>query len=304
MAETCAEHPDVAALYVCDGCEKHLCEDCIEESFRLLLCRLCGERALPLHADQPASVQELKKQRAVSKPYSLKEAFFYPFRGSGIYMFAATLIASGILWLVSIMPTGCLALGLRAVFWGLIVGLQFRIVRSTAEGENELPDWPDFTDVGKMFWDILTWNVIHAVIVIGILWFTIGGALQGGFKPRIDFSIAVALVLWLSAAFMVMAYGAVGNYRRLKVFEIHNHVRGYLAAGSDAVKITNLVFGLGILAFLARALLEGIPFVGAALSSVVGVYWLFMVPHLSGLLFRRNIDTMEKLYWATGGLGY
>ncbi len=303
MAETCVEHPDAAALYLCDGCEKHLCEECIEESYALFLCRLCGERAMPLHAEQPASVKELKKRRAVDKPYSLKEALAYPFRGSGVYMFAATLIASGILYVVTFMP-GCLGLALRVGFWGLIVGLQFRIVRSTAEGENELPDWPDYTDVGKMFWDVLTWNIIHFVIVAGVVWFMISGALQGGFKPRIDFSIAIALVLWLSAAFMVMAYGAVGNYRRLKVFEVHNHVRGYLAAGADAVKITNLVFGLGILAFLLQGFLEAIPFAGAALSSIVGVYWLFMVPHLAGLLFRRNIDTMEKLYWSTGGLGY
>ncbi len=303
MAQTCVEHPDAAALYVCDGCQQPLCEECIEESYTLFLCRLCGERALPLHAEQPTSVRELKKRRALDVPYSLTESLAYPFRGSGVYMFIATLLASGMLWVITFAP-GCLGLGLRAGFWGLIVGLQFRIVRSTAEGENELPDWPDYTDIGKMFWDILTWNIIHFVIVVAVVWFIVSGALEEGFKPRIDFSIAIAAVLWLSAAFMVMAYGAVGNYRRLKVFEVHNHVRGYLSAGADAVKITNLVFGLGILAFLLQSFLEGVPFVGAALSSIVGVYWLFMVPHLAGLLFRRHIDTMERLYWGSGGLGY
>ena len=67
---------------------------------------------------------------------------------------------------------------------------------------------------------------------------------------------------------------------------------------------TNVIFGLGILAFLLRLFLLEIPWVGAAMSSIVGVYWLFMVPHLAGLLFRRHNETMEKLYWATGGLGY
>jgi hypothetical protein len=309
MSQTCAQHPEVPALYVCDGCQKPLCGDCIEESHALLLCRLCGERAMPLHAEQPATVRDLQRRRKVTGPYTLADALAYPFRGSGLVLYVATLLVSGVLWALGFLG-GCGALILQAILWGLIVGLQFKIVRSTAEGENELPDWPDFTEVGALLLDFFTWLGIHVFIGVSVAVFfglSVFRLLGSGsaIEPRLDFWIAFALCLWLGAAFMVMAFGAAGNYRRLKIFEIHNHVRGYLAAGADAVKITNLLFALGAVTFLMQSFLEGnVPYVGPALSSVIGVYWIFMVPHLAGLLFRRHSDTMEKLYWPAGGLGY
>lgn len=303
MAQSCVQHPGVPALYVCDGCRKTLCGDCIEESHALLLCRLCGERALPLHDEQPATVKDLQRRRKVTGPYRLTDAVAYPFRGSGLMLYIVTLLVSGVLWILSIFGT-CAAMILYAILWGLIVGLQFKIVRSTAEGENELPDWPDFTDVGSLLLDFFTWVGIHAAIVISVglfFGFSVVRLAAGSgspLEPRLDFWIAFALCLWLGAAFMVMAFGAAGNYRRLKIFEIHNHIRGYLAAGADAVKITNLLFALGVATVLVQSFLEGnIPYVGQALSSIVGTYWIFMVPHLAGLLFRRHGDTMERLYW-------
>lgn len=311
MTQTCAQHPDVAALYVCDGCEKTLCGDCISEGHALLFCRLCGERAMPLHAEQPATVKELTRRRVISRPYSLTEALSYPFRGSGLMLYVATVLASGVVWVLTFFG-GCYALILSLLFSGLIVGLQFKIVRSTAEGENELPDWPDFTDVGTLVRDLLTSIVINLPVFVVILagFAAIGAdvlAMMGivsGFEPRLDFWIAFAAFLWLAVAFLVMGFGSVGNYRRLKVFEVHNHVRGFLVAGADAVKITNLVFGLGAATFLIQALLESIPYAGQAFSGIVGVYWTFMAPHLAGLLFRRHGNAMDKLYWPAGALGF
>src|SRR6187549_3606594 len=60
-AAYCATHSQTVARFQCDGCGKLLCDACIEESHRLLLCRLCGERALPLAADAPATTVERKQ---------------------------------------------------------------------------------------------------------------------------------------------------------------------------------------------------------------------------------------------------
>ena len=44
MNDTCAAHPERAAVYECDGCKKLLCEECMEEGHRLLFCRHCALR--------------------------------------------------------------------------------------------------------------------------------------------------------------------------------------------------------------------------------------------------------------------
>jgi len=65
---TCATHAQSRALYQCDGCGKLLCDACIEESHRLLLCRLCGERALPLAPRLPPPSRSAASRPGRSPP--------------------------------------------------------------------------------------------------------------------------------------------------------------------------------------------------------------------------------------------
>lgn len=303
MAETCVQHPDVPALYRCDGCEKLLCTDCIEESHALLLCRLCGERALPLQADRPASVKELARERQLTVPYSLKDALFYPFRGTGLWLFLSVLFSMLVIWILQILVfTGCVAGVLNAVLWLMIFGLQFKIVRSTSDGDNELPDWPDFTDFGALIQDFFTSLVVYIFVVAAVAYYFTSSVVEsagGVFEPRFDFWFGFTAVLWLGVGFAVMAFGAAGAYTRIRVFYLHRHVQGFIAAGADAVHVTNLVFAVGAAGLVIPPILEGtVPFLGPALSSVVVTYTVFVLPHLSGLVFRRHNKRMDQLYFS------
>src|SRR5215203_7528349 len=149
MAQACAQHPGVDAAFRCEGCEKLLCQDCIKKGHALLFCSACGERAMPLEAGQPATVREVTRRQAISKPYSFQEALFYPFRGVGLYMFLATLVSLGFVSFLLQYSGGCYSIVLAVGLWSLMIGLQFKIVRSTAEGENQLPDWPEYMDWGE-----------------------------------------------------------------------------------------------------------------------------------------------------------
>jgi hypothetical protein len=304
MAETCVQHPDVPALYGCDGCGKRLCGDCIEESHALFLCRLCGERALPLQEDRPASVKELAKERKLTGPYSLKDALSYPFRGTGLSLFLAVLFCTMVIWVLRILIfTGLVAGLLNFVLWLMIVGLQFKIVRSTSDGDDELPDWPDFFDFGSLIQDVATWLVIYGVVIVAVAYYAAAGLIgsYGNLEPRFDFWLGFAVVLWLGTAFAVMAYGAAGTYSRIRVLFVHRHVQGFLAAGADAVHVTNLAFGLGAAIFMIQPVLARVPLLGSALASVVGTYWVFLLPHLAGLVFRRHNKRMDQLYWSEYG---
>lgn len=292
----CTQHPEAPAVYQCDGCQKFLCGECVEESHVLLLCAHCGERALPLEAGQAADVRELRKQEVVDQPYNLTDALLYPFRGSGPFLFAGTALGFLICWLASFACVGFLAYG----FLGLmIIGLQFKIVRSTSDGKNELPDWPDFTDIGGLVADFFTWLVINFLQILPIIFYAYSTlAMAFGQKPNPVTWIGVAAVAWVGMAVALMGWGAAGSYRRIKVLSFPQHVIAYLGALPDSIQITNVTFGLLIATTAIQEVLEGsLPLLGSALSSLVGIYWIFMVPHLGGLIFRRHNDLMDKVYW-------
>lgn len=297
MSEMCAQHPAVAAMFRCDGCGKTLCSDCIRKGHALLFCMGCGERALPLNEGQPATVQQARRQEAVTKPYSFMDALAYPFRGSGLLMFIVAVVS---MMLVQVMLTfgfGFWRYFFAAAFWSLMIGLQFSIVRTTAEGQDELPEWPDYSDFGERLADILTYVGIAllqfgpaALFLILRMDTLVAGA------PGLAFWAIFALLAWLGAALATMAYGAAGRFTRPSILRLDLHTRGFVTGGADAVTAANLTFGMGAAFFVLRLALSEIPILGAILSGIVGAYWFFTSAHIAGVLFRRHIFRLEKMY--------
>jgi len=296
-AEACAQHPETPALFRCDGCDQLLCQECVKEGHVLLFCSLCGERALPLQSDQPVTTKARIRDEAIRRPYSLREALLYPFRGLGLYLFISTLVVFGI---VSFLASWtCAGLILFLVVFSLMVALQFKIVRSTAEGENELPDWPDYFSFLERLADLLTYvfNGILNVAPIGLFVLVFGASGLLTLQPSLFFWMGFAVCLWVGTAMMVFAYGAAGTYGLVVSVRLVAHFQAFRATGSDAVTVTNLVFSMQALIFGLKVLLEGaVPFLGGALAGAVGVYWFFTGPHLAGLLFRRNRQALDRLY--------
>ena len=65
---------------------------------------------------------------------------------------------------------------------------------------------------------------------------------------------------------------------------------------ADAVTAANLTFGLGTAFVVLRLALSEIPIAGAILSGIVLAYWFFTSAHIAGVLFRRHIFALEKMY--------
>ena len=267
-----------------------LCQDCIEESYRLLLCRFCGERALPLDEQQPATRQELHKARAVATPYTFRDALAFPFRGTGLYIFIVALF----------IEAGALYGGLRVgVFMSaLIAALQFKIVRSTIQGENELPDWPDITAWSDLLPDYFAWLILEGSFKIMIaLYFGIGlfaGTL--GLEPSLPAALAFAALLWLGTGFQIIGYGVAASYSPWHLFFVHLHIKGYRQTFGDAIRYTNMVFALRGVLFLAQAVVSLVPILGGILVVALEAYFVFMVAHLSGLLFRKHEAYFDGMY--------
>lgn len=297
MAQACAQHPGVDAAFRCDGCGKLLCQDCIKKGHALLFCSLCGERAMPLGEGQPATVKEVARRQAISKPYSFQQALSYPFRGVGLYMFIATLASLAFVSFLLQYSGGCYSMILAAGLWSLMVGLQFKIVRSTAEGDDQLPDWPEYMDWGERIGDIAIYLVIAILQFSPVVAFTLlnmGKLLTS--EPSLLFWAGFAVFAWLGTALGTVAFGAAGRFDRSSVMRIDLHLKALKIGGADSVTATNLVFAAGIALFVVHALLQQVPFVGAAVAGILGAYWTFTSAHLAGVLFRRHILELEKVY--------
>jgi hypothetical protein len=306
-ANNCVTHPDVAARFQCDGCGKLLCDGCIEESHRLLLCRLCGERALPLAADAPATSVERQKSAipAAAGPYGLGQALLYPFRGSGLLLFIVSMITAAVVgFLVKYSLFGCMALVLAIGWWSLLVGIQFKIVASTAKWENELPDWPEYFSFGERVVEILTfiaiallnWGPLAAFVVLYFADRLKDPARLLAEPPGLFFWVGAAAAVWIGIALSVMAWGGAAIHWRHSALRVDHHVKALLATGGDGLKTVNLTFVLVGIVALTQAATEALPLLGAILGLALGIYWNFLAPHLVGLLFRRHATTLHAIY--------
>jgi hypothetical protein len=297
---SCASHAERAATYRCDGCQRGLCDDCVKELGKLLVCAHCGEQALPLAGGAPATstARAAERRRATSGHYGLGAALAYPFRGSGLFLFVAAVVSAGFVGFVGRFGIGCVPIVLSLGWLSLLVGIQFKIVATTARWDDELPDWPEYHSLGERAVELLTWLAIGALqwgpAVAWIVAFGGWELLAGEASP--GFWIGLAALLWLGTALAVMAWGAAAVHWRHLAVRVDKHVAALAAAGGDGLATVNLTFVLLFVVLLCKGLLGRVPLAGTVVAGVLGIYWSFLFPHLVGLLFRRHGARLHAVY--------
>ena len=302
MTLCCAVHADRPAVYECDGCEKHLCEECIEEGHRLLFCSLCGERALPLTSGVAATTTELARERKIRAPYDLGDALLYPFRGLGLYVYAGYVLLLVVFDMVGwIAGLGCLIALFQLLVFLILPGFLFAIVRGTAEGETELPDWPDWSELGERFGEWFAFVLILVMAALpGWLLLRLGGCGLGrlfleGWGPScwtlLALGVVAGVTLW------VPGVGAVGTWESGWLgWRADLHVKALIAVWDDAWRTIGLLAGMWLAALLLRLVFGFLPVMGTIAQVGIGVYALLTGAHLIGLLFRRNRKMLESVY--------
>jgi hypothetical protein len=304
----CAVHPDQPAAYRCDGCGRALCEACVKPSHRLILCGLCGELAVPLaggsssSAAAPRTSTAFRRARARNAPYSIGEVLLYPFRGKGAAVFwsyVALLVLFAVLPIV--LPViGCIVV-VPALFVAIMVPrLLFTIVRTTADGDDELPEWPDWDFFARLA-DCLAMFVMTLIALIPLIVLVyLSGcgdaeALAAGTAPSCFPALAGGFLL--GVALWMPTLGATAVFESFWLLpRVDLHVRALLVAPGEAVIMTLLLGGVLIASTFLRYVTLSIPLVGVAASIAIGVYGLFTGAHLVGVYFRRHYDRLEGLY--------
>ena len=302
-AETCAAHPGVAAAFRCDGCGKALCHDCIREGHRLLFCRLCGERALPLAASGPATTVERRSAAARERTYSLADILGYPLRGAGAWLFgtyAALLVVFSLV--ESVAFGGVFTLVLRCAILVLLPGLLFAVIRRTAAGDDDMPDWPDIGETGDRAREIVAFLLVGflAAVPLALLlrWLRCGDGESLAHGPgSAGCWIAVLLGIALGAALAIPAAAVYAAYQGFVLtLRVDLHLRFLATTGGDGLATLALVVALLSASQLAAGALGALPLLGGAVAGALAAYALFVGAHRIGLLVRRHAAEMDELY--------
>ncbi len=297
MVPVCAEHPDRPAVFRCQGCGRALCLDCVEEGHRLYFCRFCREQALPLDVTAPAIPSERRRAARLAHAYNLKDALAYVFRGRGAMTLPAYVIfltAAGLLpGLLALIPLLLVAL--------LLPGFLFAIVRTTSEGDDELPDWPDYSEIGNRVAEwIQSAGIALAAVLPGLLLSRLSGCDVEDFliPDRGLCGIAHAGGLALGFAVAMFGLGAVGTWESGWLsFRIDLHLEALLAGTqADGPIVLAVVATLLAISSLIVGAVGEVPLLGLAVFHAATGYALFTSAHLAGVLFRRHQQRLEAIY--------
>lgn len=296
----CATHADVEAVFLCEGCQKPLCHDCIQEGHRLLFCRLCGERAMPLAAETPAVATELRRATKREAPYDLRDALLYPFRGLGRFVYWGYVVVLALFMFLGTIPgLGCAVLMMRFLILLMLPGLLFAIVRTTADGEIELPDWPDWSEGGQRLWEwfgaFLAFAVSILPLVVILYLLGCGPEQLAELTPLCFMGLLLGSVL--GAALWIPAFGAVAvEWTPWVALRVDLHLKALVNVGTDAWKTLGILVALLVARQILGLILMPIPLLGGLAQIMVATYTLVMGAHFIGLLFRRHAATLDAIY--------
>lgn len=272
------------------------------EGHRLLTCRDCGELALPLAAGGVQTAPEYRRERTRKAPYALYEAFFYVFRGRGIYVIGSYLAVLAVLAIVGFVPVvgalaGCFSLVFVAMVLFLVPGTLTMIVRDTAAGENELSEWPDFSDFSERFSEVAGFLITALIAGLPlVLMLKLGECLD-----TVSLGTHCWLILFggwfLAMALWVPSFGAISVlHNNFLAFRLAGHARVLARFGAEFWVIvlfsTILIVAGQVVSLFAMA----IPFFGLAASAAAGMYGWFTAAHFIGIFFRRNTKELGEIY--------
>jgi len=296
----CRYHPRNPAHLFCPKCHGSYCEMCVNlravggesKSF----CRTCAVACTPV---QP-SEHELVEVPFTSR---IAGAFKYPFKGDGVVLMCAGtvlfLVVDGARWISRFaFIYGLIAVILLTIFGtGYLTAFLRRVITSTADGDEEMPEWPEMedfaSDVFAPFMQLIGTVVFCFAPMIGL---TIYAATAGnGDSTWLGWATTTAMVF--GCVYFPMAFTAVAMTDSIVAVNPMVIIPSIMKMLRQYV-LTVVVLAVILLArWLLHRLLEKflpVPLLPTIITSLIGLYLLVVEMRILGLLYRSNKD---KLGW-------
>ncbi len=261
----------------------------------VVFCKLCGGPCDSLAAIEAKQHEKPPPTRGRAFFALLPGAFVYPFRGQGLILVIIGALFFTFVDFARRIPIANLA----SAFWAAyLTAFLFKIITSTTNGEDQLPDWPSFkdfqADIGSPI--ILTLGAF-AVSFLPLILYALPGWWFGFLHPVPLAALALFGLLYQPMALLSVAihYSLVGLDPRKIVPAILKTFPGYLMACFVMVLIGAVSGG-------TKELLQyfPIPAVGIVVGGAVTFYLSLVEMRVLGLLYRCY---EKKFTWLDGIAG-
>ncbi len=174
---------------------------------------------------------------------------------------------------------------------GFLCAYAVKLVRSSADGEKQPPDWPSIID----FWTDIALPLVQVLVTItisfgpllGYLYLTFGDGMSA--VPGLALGLLAFGIVYFPMAFLAMSVSGSVEYAN-PVFVISGIVKigpTYLIA----CVVLCLVF---VIEGVLQTVFASIPFVGWVANQLLSLYFLMVECRIIGLLYFAN---MRRLHW-------
>lgn len=280
----CNRHSDRGAAYICGDCDVHWCDECVvKKKFGgdvFDLCPQCRDRAVPLGRSSGGEGGRVAGD--ISFFGGMFRALVFPLRRDGWLLIALGALLSLALGLASAIPIAGL---FAAIFLGgYFSAYVMRIVSSSSNGNAEMPDWPEFTD---MFGSIIAPFI--RVVVAFFLCF--GPAFAAAFVSNNEVLVLGALAG--GVAYMPMALLGVSLDQSILGFAPIRGIGSILKVPLQYLVACLVLAAMVLFSAISQSTLQSMGVGGIVLASFVSLYCLAVEARILGLLYYCNRHTLS-----------
>ena len=286
----CVNHPQTRATLVCKKCHQLFCETCVVGRYlggkSMKFCRACGDECVPIGQDRTVRIG-----MGISFYQRLPSAFVYPFKKDGLMLLISGTVVFAVLQILQMFLGGLVSLGIVVFAVGYLFAYIQRIIVSSAQGEEGLPDWPDFSNV----WD----DIISPFLQLTATWLAClaPAILVYQFAPEPLKIFGVPLIV-LGLVYFPMALLAVAMYDTVAALNpllvIPSMFRVPLAYFVTLLVLAGIIgfsFGMGHV----LELLVPVPIVPTIIMEFFSLYFLTVEMRILGLLYNSE---QHRLHWS------
>ncbi|MFB6351870.1 MAG: hypothetical protein ABEN55_12645 [Bradymonadaceae bacterium] len=286
----CDDHPRRPADYSCVQCDGTWCGDCtvLEQTAgnEVPTCPNCRSQMLPTGgtADGGERGRTTGSSSRHGKFFGkLLVSLFYPLAGGGLMMlfFGAFIALMTAVGLVIFLPL--LALGIGGL--GYLTKYYFKIIQTTGNGDDELPDWP-------------VWGDFFAACILPLFQFTMLHVVAFGpaffLRRQSPESLAGAVALLAGALYFPM--GLLGLSIDQSITGL-NPFRALVSIVKTPVHYFFTLVGIaatGTVSSLVLSAFGSLGALGIGLAVFTYIYFLAVEARILGLLYYAN---RERLDW-------
>jgi hypothetical protein len=303
--EKCKLHPRSRARYHCTQCHGYFCEQCV--STRLVgevarkLCHACSGVCAELPPEPVVVVEE--------KPFAAqaRAAFRYPLQGDGLMLVFSgavlLMLIGGALFVVKYaLVYGFTAMCFLTVFGvGYLTAYLQRIITSTANGEDRMPDWPDITDfgsdVGGPFWQFFCICAFCFLPPIALDIYAVCATNPDDTAWLGDATLALIL---FSSLYFPMAFLAVAMFNTISALNPFVLIPSILRVWRGYAVTIGLLFAILLIRWVSNQLMAHVPMHPMVLPmllnllyNVAGLYFTVVEVRILGLLYRTHKDELR-----------